>query len=73
MVGDGCLDFPSESGLNDEIPAYITEVAADNRREILYEDGTELLTCYMRVPYTGGSSVSTTEDKFNIHSLTVMW
>ena len=30
MVRDGCLNLPSESGFDDELPAYIAEMAADN-------------------------------------------
>ena len=29
MLGDGCLNLPSESGFDYEFPADVTEVAAD--------------------------------------------
>ena len=31
MLGDRGLNLPSESRLDDEFPAYITEMAVDNR------------------------------------------
>jgi len=73
MVSDGFLDLPSESGFDDEFPAHITEVAADNGREALYPGGMKSLTCYMQAPYTERTSVSTTERKLDILFLTVMW
>jgi len=73
MVSDGCLDLPSESGFDDEFPAYIAEVAAGDGREVLYPGGMEPLTHYIQAPYTERTSVSTTERKLGIDLLTVMW
>ena len=68
MLGDRGLNLPSESRFDDEIPAYIAEVAVDNGREVLYPGGMKPLTCYMQAPYTERISVSTTERKPDIIS-----
>jgi len=75
MASDCFLDLCSESGFDNEFPTYITEVAADNEREVLYPGGVKSLTCYMQAPYTERASVSTTERKPDIlfEFLTVMW
>ena len=73
MVSDGCLDLPSEGGFDDEFSAYIAEVAADNVGEVLYQDGMKSRTCCKQAPYTGRTSISTTERKLDVQFLTVMW